>query len=57
MKNIQIERKGDLLTVKIDLSKTSGASKSGKSIVIASTEGNVAIEGGMFLGINCYKKA
>lgn len=40
MKNIEIEQKGTTLILKVDLSKDFGASKSGKSIVIASTEGN-----------------
>lgn len=34
MKNIEMEVKGNVLTVKIDLSKTFGASTSGKSIII-----------------------
>ncbi len=42
-KNIEYERKENILTVRIDLSKDFGVSKSGKSIVIASTEGNIAV--------------
>ena len=36
---------GNILTVKVDLSKEFGPSASGKTIIIASTEGNVPIEG------------
>ena len=57
MKNIETEQKGNILTVKIDLSKTFGPSKTGKTIIIASTEGNQAISPNTYLGINCYKKA
>lgn len=60
MKNIQIEQDGSVLTIKIDLSKKFGHSKSGKSIVIASTEGNVGVgdpKEQVSLGVNCYKKA
>ena len=57
MKNIELEVKGNILTVKVDLSKTFGASASGKSIIIASTEGNQAVAPGIVAGINVYKKA
>jgi hypothetical protein len=56
MKNVEIKTEGNILTVKIDLSKTFGPSKTGKTIIIASTEGNQAIKPGLFLGVNCYKK-
>jgi hypothetical protein len=49
----------NVLTVTIDLSKEQGPSKSGKSVIIASTEGNVEVTGHNLpyvikLGINCY---
>lgn len=57
MKNIEIEKTGDKLIITIDTSKTFGPSKSGKTTVIATTEGNVNIPGvfGVKLGVNCYK--
>lgn len=57
MKNITAKVNGTTLTITIDISKTFGASKTGKSIVIASTEGNVSIEGHpeVKLGVNVYK--
>ncbi len=51
MKNIKQEVKGNILTIAVDLSKTFGASKTGKSIIIASTEGNPEIK----MGVNIYK--
>ena len=58
MKNIVIEVKGNILTVQVDLSKSFGLSHSGKTTIIASTEGNPEIEGApkVFAGINVYKK-
>lgn len=36
---------GDILTIKVDLSKEFGLSSSGKSVIIASMEGNQSFEG------------
>lgn len=58
MENIEMQLKGNILTVRIDLSKENGVSKSGKSITVASTKGNKTIEGtDCIVGINVYKKA
>ena len=59
MLNIEQELTGNTLTLTIDLSQTYGKSKSGKNIIIASTQGNVKIEGkeGVMMGVNIYKKA
>ena len=57
MKNINMTVKGKKLTIEVDLSKEFGVSSSGKSIIIASTEGNQPI-GGMpevKIGLNIYK--
>jgi len=56
MQNVKTERKGDILTITVDLSKNSGPSKSGKSLVIASTLGNALIdpEKKIYLGLNVY---
>jgi len=40
MKNVEMTQDGDILTIKVDLSKEFGPSSSGKTIIIASTEGN-----------------
>jgi len=57
MQNVSLSVKGETLTITVDLSKTFGASKSGKSTVIASTAGNVPIpdSNGLKLGLNVYK--
>ena len=57
MLNVAPEVSKDLkeLVIKIDLTKDFGSSKSGKSITIASTQGNVPVgNDGMRLGINLY---
>ena len=48
---------GTILTMKIDISKDFGPSKSGKSITIASTEGNVSLPDteDVKIGVNVYK--
>jgi hypothetical protein len=60
MKNINmIVDKDNILTIKVDLNQNFGESKSGKSTVIASTEGNVALDGGLSnikIGLNVYKQ-
>ena len=57
MRNIKITRTGNKMNIEIDLSKAGQASGSGKNEVIASTGGNVSVEGpGNFkLGLNLYK--
>ncbi len=58
MKNIEMNVAGDVLTIKVDLSKTFGKSSSGKSTIIASTEGNVSVPGKeeVKIGLNVYTK-
>ena len=41
MKNCEMKLNGNILTIMVDISKEFGVSSSGKSIIIASTEGNV----------------
>jgi hypothetical protein len=57
MKNVQIAVEGNILTIKIDLSKEFGPSSSGKTIIIASTEGSVSIpDRAEKVGLNVYRK-
>ncbi len=58
MKNIEMAVDGDILTIKVDLSKEFGPSSSGKTTIIASTEGNQSVPGneGIKIGLNVYKK-
>jgi hypothetical protein len=58
MKNVDMQVNGNILTITVDLSHTYGKSSSGKSIVIASTEGNQSIPGtDAKIGLNVYRKA
>lgn len=58
MKNIEMSIEGRILTVKVDLTKECGPSASGKSIIIATTEGNKSLPGedNMKIGLNVYKR-
>jgi len=58
MKNVEMKLDGNILTIKVDLSKEFGLSSSGKSVIIASTEGNQSVEGReeVKIGLNIYKK-
>lgn len=59
-RNIVYERNGDIVTLTIDVSakaiKAAPVSSSGKSKVIASTNGNIDLDGVKY-GINVYQKA
>ena len=58
MKNVVMKVEGNMLTITVDLSKEFGLSSSGKTTIIATTEGNVSIEGAeeKKIGLNIYKK-
>ena len=59
MKNVAMEVKDNKLIITVDLSKDCGPSSSGKSRIVASTEGNADVPGhtGTKIGLNVYKKA
>ena len=59
MKNCEMKLDGKILTIKVDISKEFGVSSSGKSIIIASTEGNVSIpeKEDIKIGLNVYRKS
>ncbi|MCC6574146.1 MAG: hypothetical protein IT462_10160 [Planctomycetes bacterium] len=58
MKNVDMKVEGTTLVIKVDLTKEFGPSSSGKTIIIASSEGNQTIDykDGYKIGINVYKK-
>jgi len=58
MKNIDMLLEGNILTIKVDITKEFGPSSSGKTIIIASTEGNISIpdRSEVKIGLNVYKK-
>ena len=48
---------GNILTINVDLSKEFGRSASGKTIIIATTEGNVSVaDCDEKVGLNVYRK-
>lgn len=57
MQNVQIETKGALLVITIDTSKAGTPSKTGKSMIIASTGGSATVPGkpGLKLGLNLFQ--
>lgn len=57
MKNVDMKLDGNILTITVDLSKEFGPSSSGKTIIVASTEGNVAVpDREEKVGLNVYRK-
>ena len=58
MKNVEMTIEGSILTIKVDLNQDFGPSSSGKTIIIASTEGNVSVPDNeeKKIGLNVYKK-
>lgn len=56
MQNIQTKIEGDKLIIVIDLKAPSHPSKSGKTMIVASTGGNVLIPGtDLTVGLNAYR--
>ena len=59
MKNIAISIKEDKMLIEVDLTENFGKSKSGKSTIIASSEGNQSITHNgevIYVGLNIYKR-
>ncbi|MCU0723578.1 MAG: hypothetical protein MUC63_08185 [Planctomycetes bacterium] len=58
MKNIEMKVEGEILTIRVDLSKEFGHSASGKNVIIATTEGNTSIPGreNVKIGLNIYRR-
>jgi hypothetical protein len=57
MENIEFEVQGDLLVITVDLSQELRTSASGKSVIIATTGGNVGVPGceEVKVGLNVYR--
>lgn len=56
MKNVEIEVDDNVLTIRVDLTREFGPSSSGKTTIVASTEGNVDVpDTNVKVGLNCYK--
>jgi hypothetical protein len=59
MKNLTMQVVGDKLVIEVDLAQDVGPSKSGKTILIATTEGNAPCPGrdDIKIGLNVYRYA
>lgn len=60
MQNVGITVKDNIMTIRVDLKQNQGKSKSGKTEIIASTQGNQVVQttadGKVIkLGLNCYQ--
>jgi len=57
MQNVEMKVEGNKLIITADLTKDFGPSKSGKTIIIATTGGNVSVPGheAVKVGLNIYK--
>lgn len=57
MKNVSLSVEGNKLLIEVDLSQDFGPSSSGKSICIASSEGNKSVPGteDIKIGLNVYR--
>jgi len=57
MKNVEIALEGTVLTLKVDLTQEFGLSSSGKSIIVATTEGAARLNGrDEVVTLTVYKK-
>jgi len=56
MQNVTFEQKGNSLVITVDTSKRFDKSKSGKSVIVASTRGIVPISG-LKVGLNIFTDA
>ena len=57
VKNVEMNVEGNKLIIVVDLNQEFGLSSSGKSITVASTEGNVSVPGReeVKIGLNIYR--
>lgn len=58
MENMHMQVREHTLTITVDLNKNLGLSKSGKSNIVATSQGNVKVPGtDVIIGLNVYRKA
>lgn len=57
MTNVIVSVSGDVMHIQVNLKESAGVSKSGKSELIASSEGNYTVPGtnGVKVGLNVYE--
>ena len=59
MKNVEMTVDGNIMTIKVDLSKDFGVSKSGKTVIVASSNGGAKVpdHNDKTVNLTVYKKA
>jgi len=57
MRNVKTSVKDNVLTIKVKLDAKTKPSASGKTLIIASSQGNKDIGDGIVMGLNIYKYA
>lgn len=57
MQNVTMKVVKNKLVIEVDLTQEFGLSKSGKSVVIGSSLGNVNVGNGIMMGLNVYRSA
>lgn len=55
-RNVEVSLDGDMLTLTIDMSEKAEPSASGKTMIVATTQGNKRV-GDAFIGLNVYRYA
>jgi hypothetical protein len=57
MKNVEIKVQSSTLIITVDLTKSFGLSSSGKSVIVATTAGNIPVPGReeVKVGLNMYR--
>ena len=60
MKNVNVTVDGDTLTITVDLTQDQGLSSSGKTNIVATTSGNMTVDGTgdnpVVIGLNVYRR-
>jgi hypothetical protein len=56
VKNVSFEVKEDVLHIYVDLKKNFGKSASGKTFIVATTEGAAGLADGTQVNLNVYRK-
>jgi len=55
-KNVEVEIKGKKMVITVNTDEEQGPSKSGKTTIVGTTSGEVAVGPNLYANINVYKK-
>ena len=55
IENLAVNKSGNKVTLTFDLGKNSGTSKSGKSVMVSSSHGNIELAENTFINYNVYR--